>query len=108
MRYWIFLGLAIALDVAGAVSMKLSVGFTKTVPSILLFVFYAATIFFLTLAVRRIDVSIAYTVWSAIGTALIVIIGVLFFREAMTSLRLFSLLLIIIGMIGLNYSFINQ
>lgn len=108
MQQWFFLALAIALDVAGVISMKLSDGFTKTVPSILLFVFYAATIFFLTLALKRIDVSIAYTVWSGVGTALIAVIGILYFREAITWLRLFSLLFILVGMVGLNFSYIKQ
>jgi len=108
MQHWIFLVLAITLDVAGVISMKLSDGFTKTVPSIMLFVFYAATIFFLTLALKRIDVSVAYTIWSGVGTALIAVIGILYFREAMTGLRLFSLLFIVVGMVGLNISYIKQ
>jgi len=108
MQHWFFLVLAITLDVAGAMSMKLSDGFTKMVPSMLLFVFYTATIFFLTLAVKRIDVSIAYTVWSGVGTAMIALIGILYFRETITGLRLASLLLILVGMVGLNISYIRQ
>ena len=99
---WIYLALAILLEVAGTTCMKLSDGFTKMVPSILLFVFYTLSFGMLTLALKRIDVSIAYAVWSGVGTALIATVGVLWFREPMTALKLISLGLIIIGVVGLN------
>lgn len=99
---WIFLALAILLEVAGTTCMKLSDGFTKMVPSILLFVFYTLSFGMLTLALKRIDVSVAYAVWSGVGTALIATIGVLWFKEPMTALKLISLALIIIGVVGLN------
>ena len=101
---WIYLALAILLEVAGTTCMKLSDGFTKLVPSILLFVFYALSFGMLTLALKRIDVSVAYAVWSGVGTALIATIGVLWFKEPMTALKLISLALIIIGVVGLNFS----
>jgi small multidrug resistance pump len=99
---WIYLALAILLEVAGTTCMKLSEGFTKLVPSILLFVLYTLSFGMLTLALKRIDVSVAYAVWSGVGTALIATIGVLWFREPMTALKLISLALIIIGVVGLN------
>jgi len=104
MMTWIYLALAILLEVAGTTCMKLSDGFTKTVPSIFLFVFYTLSFGMLTLALKRIDVSIAYAVWSGVGTALIATIGVLWFQEPMTALKLISLALIIIGVVGLNLS----
>ena len=99
---WLFLALAILLEVAGTTCMKLSDGFTKMVPSILLFVFYTLSFGMLTLALKRIDVSVAYAVWSGVGTALIATIGVLWFKEPMTALKLISLALIIVGVVGLN------
>ena len=99
---WIYLALAILLEGAGTTCMKLSEGFTKLVPSILLFVFYTLSFGMLTLALKRIDVSVAYAVWSGVGTALIATIGVLWFKEPMTALKLISLALIIIGVVGLN------
>ncbi len=59
MQYWLYLALAIVLEVTGTTSMKLSEGFTKIVPSILMFVFYLASIAALTLALKKIDVSVA-------------------------------------------------
>lgn len=101
---WLYLVVAILLEVSGTTCMKLSEGFTRLVPSILLFVFYALSLGMLTLALKRIDVSIAYAVWSAVGTALIATIGVLWFKEPITALKLISLALIIGGVVGLNLS----
>jgi len=98
----VYLVLAILLEVSGTTCMKLSEGFTKIVPSILLFVFYSLSFGMLTLALKRIDVSIAYAVWSGVGTALIATIGVMWFKEPVTALKLISLALIIGGVVGLN------
>ena len=101
---WLYLVLAILFEISGTTCMKLSEGFTKIVPSILLFVFYSLSFGMLTLALKRIDVSIAYAVWSGVGTALSATIGVLWFKEPITALKLISLALIIGGVVGLNLS----
>ena len=102
MQYWFYLAGAIALEAAGTTAMKLSEGFSKIVPSILLFVFYAASFVALTFAIKKIDVSTAYAIWAGIGTALITAIGVLYFRESATLLKLLCIGLIILGVVGLN------
>ena len=102
MTHWFFLAGAIVLEVAGTTAMKLSEGFTRLAPSVLIFVFYAASFVALTFALKKIEVSVAYAVWSGIGTALIAAIGILYFREEATALKFISLLLIIIGVVGLN------
>lgn len=102
MKAWIFLILAILFEVAGTTSMKLSEGFSRLIPSILLFVFYAASFVAVTFALEKIDISVAYAVWSGVGTALITIVGILFFRETVTVLKIVSIILIIIGVVGLN------
>jgi small multidrug resistance pump len=84
--------------------MKLSEGFTRMVPSILLVVFYTLSFGMLTLALKKIDVSVAYAIWSGVGTALIASIGVLWFKEPATAMKLISLGLIIMGVVGLNLS----
>jgi len=61
---WIYLIVAIVLEVSGTLSMKLSEGFSKLVPSIAMLVFYLLGLSMLALALRKIDVSIAYAVWS--------------------------------------------
>jgi small multidrug resistance pump len=101
---WLYLVLAIVLEVSGTTSMKFSQGFTKILPSVLMFLFYALSLSALTLALQRIDVSVAYAVWSGLGTALIASVGVLWLREPLNALKIISLLLIILGVIGLNLS----
>jgi small multidrug resistance pump len=100
--HWIHLALAILFEVAGTTCMKLSAGFTRAVPAVLMGIFYCICFFFLTLALKKIDVSVAYAVWSGIGVALIASIGVLYFREPVTMLKVFGLLAITVGVVALN------
>jgi small multidrug resistance pump len=104
MQQWFYLAGAIAFEVAGTTSMKLSEGFTKLLPSVLIFVFYAASFVALTFALKKIEVSVAYAVWAGVGTSLIAAIGILHFHEAVTVLKLVSILLIVVGVVGLNLS----
>ena len=102
MLYWLCLAGAILLEIAGTTSMKLSQGFTRTLPSVLLFVFYALSFTLMTVAVKRIDMSVSYAIWSGVGTTLIALIGVLWFRESLSVVQLVSIALIIVGVIGLR------
>jgi small multidrug resistance pump len=102
--HWIYLTLAIVFEVAGTTCMKLSAGFSRLLPSVLMGVFYIVCFYFLTLALKKVDVSVAYAVWSGVGTALIATIGILWFREPITLLKMFGLLAIIGGVIALNLS----
>jgi len=108
MGHWLLLLAAIVLEVAGTTAMKLSEGFSRLYPSVLIFAFYAASFTAFTFALKKIDVSIAYAVWSGIGTALITAIGIFYFREAVTPMKLISIMLIIIGVVGLNLSGIKD
>ncbi len=99
---WIYLTLAIVLEVAGTTSMKLSEGFAKLGPSVLLFVFYAISFCFLVLALNRLELSVTYAIWSGLGTALTALIGFWYFGEAVTPLKLASIGLIIVGVVGLQ------
>jgi small multidrug resistance pump len=100
----LFLFLAIISEVTGTTCMKLSGGFTKLGPSIAMVVFYGISLSALTMALKKIDVSIAYAIWSGVGTCLIAVIGILCFKEPATVLKIISILLVIMGVIGLNLS----
>ena len=102
MEAWWYLAAAIALEVAGTTSMKLSDGFSRWLPTALVLVFYAGAFTALSCALRKIDVSVAYAIWSGVGTAAVAAIGVAYFRENMNWLKFFSLALIIVGVVGLN------
>ena len=98
---WLFLTAAIVLEVAGTVSMKLSHGFANALPSVLLFLFYGASFTCLNFALRTIDVSIAYAIWSALGLMLVATIGILVLRESASALKQASIALIVAGVAGL-------
>lgn len=102
MHAWLYLLAAILLEVAGTTSMKLSAGFSKLIPSVLIFVFYGLSFGVLTLALKRIEISVAYAIWSGLGTALIAMIGIVFFRETLTPGKVASLILIVMGVVGLQ------
>lgn len=99
---WIFLSVAILFEVAGTTSMKLSRGFAEVWPSIGVFVFYLGAAAAIILALRRLELSIAYAIWSGVGTALTVMIGIAYFREPLTALKLASIALVVIGVAGLS------
>ena len=77
---------------------------TKPIPAILVFVFYAPAFVLLALATKAIDIGVAYAVWSALGTALIAIIGIVYFHEDLTALKVAGLVLVIVGVVVLNLS----
>lgn len=104
MNHYYLLLLAIMFEVCGTTCMKLSEGFSKLIPSVLIFVFYAVSFFFFTLALKGIDVSIAYAIWAGLGTALITVVGIFWFREPASALKLISLVVVITGVIGLHLS----
>jgi small multidrug resistance pump len=63
---------------------------------------YVLSLSLLNFALKGIEVSIAYAIWSGVGTALVVIIGIFFFSENSTVLKIISIVLIILGVVGLN------
>ncbi|WP_193196841.1 DMT family transporter [Nostoc sp. MG11] len=99
---WVYLIAAIIFEVSGTTCMKLSQGFTRTVPSVLIFVFYGLCFTFLTFSLKRLEVSVAYSVWAGLGTILVATIGIVWFRESATLIKLVSIALIIMGVIGIN------
>jgi len=99
---WVYLLLAIITEVAGITSMKLSAGFTNLKASLFIFIFYGISFVFLAYSLRRLEMGLAYAIWSGLGTLLIFLIGVFFFNESFTLLKTISLFFIIVGVIGLK------
>jgi small multidrug resistance pump len=102
-KSWLYLIGAILFEVSGTTCMKLSEGFERLIPSILIFVFYSCSFSLMTLAIKHLEVSIVYAIWSGIGMALITTIGIFVFDESASLLKLISILLIMTGIIGLNW-----
>ncbi len=105
MQSWLYLAAAIVMELGGTTCMKLSDGLTRPAPAIAMFGFYGLSFAALTMALKKIDLGVAYAIWSGVGTALIALIGVAFFREPLTALKVLSIALIIFGVVGLNLSF---
>jgi len=99
---WILLFVAILLEVAGITSMKLSRGFAEMIPSIAVPVFYVLSAAAVILALKRLDLSVTYAIWSGVGTALAAMIGIAYFREPLTLFKVASLALVILGVVGLS------
>ena len=100
--HWLYLSLAILFEVGGTVSLKMSNGFSVLGPSVVVVVFYGISILFLALVLKTMDVGTAYAVWAGLGTALVVIVGIFYFDEPATILRLVFLGMIIAGVVGLH------
>jgi small multidrug resistance pump len=99
---WIILGLGIIFEVLGTICMKLADGFTKLVPSVLVFVFYGLSLAALVLVLKKMDVGIAYAIWASLGVVVITIIGVIWFSEPISLTKIISISLIVAGILGLE------
>ncbi|MDI6730297.1 MAG: multidrug efflux SMR transporter [Candidatus Altarchaeum sp.] len=99
-----YLILAILSEVARTTSMKFSDGFTKILPSIMMFAFYRGSFVALTYVVKTIDIGLVYAVWTAVRITLIAIMRIFYFKEPVTVLKIVSIGLIIIGVAGLYLS----
>ena len=98
---WLILLCAILCEVAGTLTLKFTDGMTRLWPTVLMFAFYLASLFGLSVVVRRIPVGTAYAVWSGMGTLIVAVIGMLWFKEPVTLQRLLSAGFIIAGVSGL-------
>ena len=104
MQSWFVLVAAIAAEVGGTTCLKLSEGFSRLVPSLGVVVLYMLSFVFLAWVLKSIDLSVAYAIWAGLGTALVAGVGFLVFGEAISAVRLVSIGLIILGVVGLQLS----
>jgi small multidrug resistance pump len=93
---------AIVAEVGGTTCLKLSYGFTRLVPSLGVVVLYSLSFVLLATVLKAMDVSVAYAIWSGVGTALVAAIGILVFGEPLSAARLVSVGFIILGVVGLQ------
>lgn len=99
---WIYLLIAGFFEVAWAVGLKLSCGFTNVAVSILTILEMIASFYFLALALKNIPLGTAYAVWTGIGTIGTVVFGILLFKEPITIMRIICIMLIVSGVTGLK------
>jgi small multidrug resistance pump len=100
---WLFLAGAIVSEVIATTALKLSVGFTRLVPSIVVVIGYVAAFALLSQALTRgMGIGVAYAVWAAVGVALVALIGVAFLGEHMTAVQVGGIALVIAGVVALE------
>src|SRR5579862_3079136 len=99
---WVTLIGAGVFEMAFAVLLKLSHGLTRLWPTVGFAVAALVSFGLLTLALKRLEIGPAYAVWTGIGAAGTVVFGMLFLGEGASAAKLFSVGLIVLGVIGLN------
>ncbi len=100
---WIWLAVAIAAEVSGTVALKLSEGFTRIVPSVVVVLGYGLAFYGLSQALARgLPLGVAYGTWAAVGVALVAIIGAAFLGEGLTWIQIGGIVLVIGGVLALE------
>ena len=93
---------AIGIEVVATALLPKADGFTDPLWSAVVLVGYGVSIWLLTIVVREMPVSIAYAIWSGVGTALVAVAGYMFLGEPLGWLKVLSLAMIVVGVMGLN------
>lgn len=99
---WVYLFIAGLTEIAWAIGMKQSEGFTRLWPSLFTLGAIGVSLLLLSLALRGIPIGTAYAVWAGIGTVGTAVAGILFFSESTDLLRLASIGVIAVGIVGLK------
>ncbi len=101
---WIYLIIAGFFEIGFALGLKYSEGFSRLWPTVGMAVAGGISFYLLSIAMRSLPVGTAYAVWTGIGAAGTVVLGILFLKESSDLIRLFSITLIIVGVVGLRFS----
>jgi quaternary ammonium compound-resistance protein SugE len=102
---WTYLLIAGLFEVAWAVGLKFTDGFTRWWPSLWVGAAMIVSLFFLSLALRTIPLGTGYAVWTGIGAVGTAILGIVLFNEPANLVRVVCILLIVSGIIGLKLSY---
>ena len=99
---WIYLILAGLSEIGFAIFLKMSNQFTKLLPSISFIIFGAISFYLMSKAIKEISMPVVYAVWTGIGVAGVYFVEMMFFDEPFTVIKMFFVLLIVIGILGLK------
>lgn len=100
--HYLYLGLAIVLEVTGSGFLKASDGFTKLIPSIVTVVAMCGCFFFLSLALKTIPLGFAYAIWAGVGITLTALVAVFLFKQSLDLPAIIGISLIVLGVVVLN------
>ena len=99
---WTLLGIAGILEIAFAVSLKWSAGFTQLIPGLFTVATGLSSVFLLSLALRTLPVGTGYAVWTGIGASGTAILGIAVLHDSAAPMRILCIVLILTGVIGLK------
>ncbi|MDO6848332.1 multidrug efflux SMR transporter [Priestia megaterium] len=102
MKAYLFLAIAISSELFGTSMLKASNGFTKFWPSLGVLLGFGLAFYALSTSLQHIPLSVAYAIWSGVGTAVTAVIGVVIWKESGSLTMVFGIILIIAGVILLN------
>jgi len=100
---WVFLMVAILLEVAGTTCMRLSNSYKKLVPSILFVVFYTVSTLLLPPVAEGLGLGLIYVIWSGVGSLLTVLIGRFLFKETVDMWKGIGMVLVMAGAMLIGY-----
>ena len=100
--HWLILFAAGLFEVVWAVSLKFTEGFTKLLPSIITVSGTICSFVLLSLAMKKLPLSVSYAIWTGIGTVGTVLVGIFYFHETFSILHIICLAMILGGIIGLR------
>ena len=101
---WFLLSIAIFSELMASTCMKLSNGFANIYASILTFVFWGISFTIFIVALKHFDLSFIYAIWAGIGIILVSIVGMTYFKEPVSTLKIVSISIIAVGVVLLNLS----
>jgi small multidrug resistance pump len=99
---WVILYVAVLFEVAATTALKASESFTRLIPSLIVIVGYGVSFYLMSLALKKIPLAVVYAVWSALGIALISIIGAVRYGENLDAPAIMGLVMIVGGVIVIN------
>lgn len=99
---WIYLFLAGLTEIAFAIGLKYTQGWTRPWPSVITLSLIGLSLFLLSQALKTLPIGTGYAVWTGIGAVGTVIVGILFFDEPKTLVRLICVGLVLAGIVGLK------
>ncbi|MBO6257224.1 quaternary ammonium compound efflux SMR transporter SugE [bacterium] len=99
---WIILLIAGFFEVAWAIGLKYSHGFSQLIPSVITVICMIASFYFLALSLKHLPLGTAYAVWTGIGTIGTVILGIILFKEPVSFMRFLCIAFVLTGIVGLK------
>lgn len=104
---WFLLLCAGFAEIIFALSLKYNQGFTRLWPSLITCISGAGSFYLLMLSIKTLPLGTAYAVWTGMGAVGVAIIGIMLFKESAEILRLISIAMVVVGLVGLKLTHID-